>query len=56
MLFHWGRHGMLLGKNTQDVSTWPEMADRFLKAVEEAKRDPDFAERYTNGYQAGQCR
>jgi len=56
MLFQWGKHGMLLGKNTQDVSAWPELADRFLKALEEAKRDPAFPERYTNKYQAGQCR
>ena len=56
MLCHWGKHGMLLGKNTQDVGLWPEMADRFLKALEESKRDPNFAERYTNAYQAKQCR
>ena len=54
VLNYWGDHGMLLGKNTLDVSEWPEQADRFLKSLELAENDPEFRERYTNKYQCQQ--
>lgn len=54
MLNYWGEHGMLLGKKTLDVVMWPEMADRFMQSVYRSAADPQFMERYTNGWQRKQ--
>ena len=54
VLNYWGEHGMLLGKNTLDVISWPEQADRFIKSVLASETEPDFLERYTHVYQSRQ--
>ena len=51
-LNYWGDHGMLLGKNTLDVITWPEQADAFFKSVLLSQTDPEFRTKYTHPYQA----
>ena len=52
VLNYWGDHGMLLGKDTLDVITWPEQADAFFKSVLLSRTDPEFRTRYTHPYQA----
>lgn len=48
-LFPFGRHGMLQGIDTPDVSDWPRLARRFIAVhTGEIKLDPDT---YTNAYQ-----
>ena len=54
-LFYWGDHGMLLGKDTLDVTQWPENACNFLKSLERDGSDPNFKQRYTHAYQAERC-
>lgn len=51
-LNYWGDHGMLLGKNTLDVISWPEQADAFFKSVLQSQTDPEFRGRYTHAYQS----
>lgn len=51
-LYPWGNHGMLLGLDTLDVSSWTSDAKHFLDAQWEMRSDPDMVKpRYTNAYQ-----
>lgn len=56
LLGYWGDHGMLLGKDTGDVSKWQELAVNFVKTLDEIEKNPEFLERYTNHYQARKVR
>lgn len=51
-LNYWGQHGMLLGKNTLDVSCWQQSAVSFIRTLEALESDPGYINRYTNAYQS----
>ena len=53
-LDYWGQHGMLLGKNTLDVSSWQSSAVGFIRTLEAMESDADYIKRYTNAYQSAQ--
>ena len=48
-LFPFGKHGMLLGTDTPDISSWPQLAANFLQTQFSAAA---LQARYTNEYQS----